>query len=488
LIGLAAGLAAAWRLCLSTQYRGWEESDYGNLAMVRGVLEGGFQHYDMNHLPLYYGASALVMGVVGDAVVAARAVSLICGVMTVVLGVLLADRLGGRAVAWVFAAVLVFQPELALYSASSLREPMYAALVLGSLYALFGEQLVLAGVWAGLAFLTRMDALLTLGPVLAVHALGRGPRGRRLLEGLGPLLLMVLMWSLYCRWEHGTLAFWGHSVAVNVATGGTTEIGDAGSWWGNGLGVVGRLASEVLSSRTGWALWLGLWWGLVQTPWRRHGPRRTLSLAALTFLGFWLGIGLVAQHAPEHNLYWKWLHSVIPVVGLVGILAVANALDWARSLLGRAGVWVIGLAAVAQGAGAFGQETRRQLQVSEDLYGAQLDLARWIEGNVPEEAILLVDNIPGAWINRRAHERTLWTWFDVLEGEEAWPREGFGAWLKREELAYVLWFREAWTQAPRVAPWLGGEEEVTLPPMKLIPLDREDEYGWVFYRVVPCDC
>ena len=485
LIVLAAGLAAAWRLCLSVQYRGWEESDYGNLAMVRGVLEGGFLHYDMNHLPLYYGASALVMGVVGDAVVAARAVSLVCGVLTVVLGVLLADRLGGRAVAWVFAAVLVFQPELALYSASSLREPLYAALVLASLYALFGERLVLAGLWAGLAFLTRMDALLTLGPVLAVHALGRGPRGRRLGEALAPFLGMVVLWSLYCWWEHGTWAFWGHSVAVNVATGGATELASGGSWWANGLGIVGRLATEVLSSRMGWALWVGLWWGLLRTPWMRHGPRRTLSLAALTFLGFWLGIGLVAQHAPEHNLYWKWLHSVIPVVGLVGILAVASVLDQARFLLGRAGVWVVGLAAIAQGAVAFGQETGRQVQVSEALYGAQLDLARWIEAEVPEEAVLLVDNIPGAWINRRAHGRSLWTWFDVLEGREAWPREAFGAWLHVEEIAYVLWFREEWTQAPRVAPWLGGEGEVLLGSVVLVPLEREDGYGWVFYRVDP---
>ena len=176
---------------------------------------------------------------------------------------------------------------------------------------------------------------------------------------------------------------------------------------------------------------------------------------------------------------------MIPVVGLVGILAVASLLEAARTLLGRAGVWVVGLAAFAQGAVAFGQETQRQVQVSEDLYGDQLDLARWIEEEVPEEAVLLVDNIPGAWINRRAHARSLWTWFDVLEGEEAWPREAFGDWLEDEKVAYVLWFREAWTQAPRVAPWLGGEGEVLLGSVVLVPLEREDEYGWVFYRVDP---
>jgi len=177
---------------------------------------------------------------------------------------------------------------------------------------------------------------------------------------------------------------------------------------------------------------------------------------------------------------------VIPVVGLVGILAVASVLDGARDLLGRAGVGVVCVAAIAQGAVAFSQETQRQVQVSEELYGAQLDLARWIEAEVPEEAVLLVDNIPGAWINRRAHGRSLWTWFDVLEGEEdSWPREGFGSWLDAEKIAYVLWFREEWTQAPRVAPWLGGDGEVLLGSVVLVPLEREDEYGWVFYRVDP---
>ena len=50
--------AAAWRLRLSGRFAGWEESDYGNLAMIQGVLDGGFLHYDMNHMPGYYALGA----------------------------------------------------------------------------------------------------------------------------------------------------------------------------------------------------------------------------------------------------------------------------------------------------------------------------------------------------------------------------------------------------------------------------------------------
>lgn len=116
--------AALWRLWLMPRYWGWEESDYGNLMMTRGVLESGFTDYDMNHLPMYYALSAGVMALVGDAIAATHAVSLLAGVLTVALGVALADRLVGRGVAWAVGAVLIVQPELALYSASALREPV----------------------------------------------------------------------------------------------------------------------------------------------------------------------------------------------------------------------------------------------------------------------------------------------------------------------------------------------------------------------------
>ncbi len=197
-------------------------------------------------------------------------------------------------------------------------------------------------------------------------------------------------------------------------------------------------------------------------------------------LGVWLGMGLVAQHEPGHNLYWKWLHPVVPLL----VVAAAGAADrlvarWRRGLVGTAlavallpgwGLWTAW------------RETERQLAVSRQLYAPQLRLARWIEENVPPGTAMLVDNIPGCWIERRPYPYTLFTWMDlpVRPGDPA----DFERFLSDEAIRWVLWFREDWTQAPRIAPFLGGPTEVLLPGgTRLVPVDREDGYGWVFYRV-----
>ena len=42
--GVLLALALVWRLWIGTRYAGWEESDYGNLAMIEGVRAGAFLH------------------------------------------------------------------------------------------------------------------------------------------------------------------------------------------------------------------------------------------------------------------------------------------------------------------------------------------------------------------------------------------------------------------------------------------------------------
>ncbi|NOY27341.1 MAG: glycosyltransferase family 39 protein, partial [Oligoflexia bacterium] len=328
-VGIIVVLAAAWRLWLMGRYYGWEESDYGNLAMVRGVLDGGFRHYDMNHMPGYYALSAAVLALVGDTVVAARAVTLCGGLIAVALAVALAGRLAGRSAAWVAGILLVVQPEFALYSTSSLREPVYAAAVMGVLAALGSERLILAGTLAGAAFLVRFDGALFLFPVLALHALGHGHRGRRLLLAVLPLVLTVALWSCYTWVDHGTPFFWQHAMDVNVETGLGAEATGRLDWIKRGLEVSGTLGAWVMPWRIGWGIWVGLLVALLMTPWTRHGLARTWGLAAIGMIGIWLGIGFVAQHSPDHNLYWKWLCPIVPVIlplGAAGLLRVLSRL------------------------------------------------------------------------------------------------------------------------------------------------------------------
>ncbi len=459
--------------------------------MVRGVLDGGFLHYDMNHLPLYYGLSAAVMAVVGDAVIAAHTVAFVSGLVTVGLGVALADRLFGRRVAWTVAVLLILQPELALYSASSLREPLYAALLLGSLTLATRERIGGASWLAGAAFLTRMDALVAWTPALALHALGRRPRLRRLALAALPMAALVLVWAAYCRIDHGTWAFWGHSVSVNLETGGVQETVPLPTRVAGGLVICLRLVGEVLPSRLGWGIWACALGGLLFGPVRRHDPRRTLRVAAAGLLAFWLGVGFLAQHDPGHNLYWKWLHGVLPFLILVAAPVLWQAADRVRRVLGSVGAGALVLIVLGQAGHAMVVETLRQLEVSQELYAPQLALAKWIEEQVPEDHPVIVDNIPGCWLDRREHDRTLWSWMDVVEeirnpetGEVTlWSQAEFGDWLAREEIHYVLWFQEDWTQAPVVAPWLAQEQVHELGVRTVRPLRSEWRYGWVFYEV-----
>ena len=471
---------AAWRLFLMGRYAGWEESDYGNLAMVRGVLDGGFAHYDMNHMPGYYALGALALAAVGDAVVAARGVSMLGGLAALGLAVALTDRLYGRVAATIAGLLLIFQPEFALYASSSLREPVYAAFVLGCLTALASERMALAGLAASAAFLVRFDGALALAPAIFVHALGRPRAGRRVGAAALPMAVTVAAWSAYCQWDHGTWRFWEHAVAVNVETGlGAEAVGPAG-WALAGGAVALALVAGMLPGRVGWGVWAGLLPAVWAVPWRRHDARRTWAVAAVCMVGVWAGIGFTAQHDPDHNLYWKWLCPVIPVIvplGVVGVLIVASRLRRA----GRVAVALVVVQALAAGL----IETKRQVDLSNDWYRPQLDLARWIEAEVPEGVPLLVDNIPACWINRRPNERRMTSWFDVpvSPGDEA----AFAAWLTAEQIGWVLTFREDWTQAPVVAPFLGAGGTWEEGGVRLVERSREDGYGWIFYEVVPVD-
>jgi hypothetical protein len=462
--------------------------------MVKGVVDHGFVKYDMNHLPMYYFLSALVMAVVGNAAFSAVSVSMAAGVLTVVLGFLLSDRIAGRRVAWTVGILLVFQPELALYSASSLREPVYAAALLGALLALTHERLMLASILAGMAFLTRMDALLILSPVLALHALGKPQRLSRLARALAPLMLLVLGWSLYCRWhpEYQTFAFWSHSVAVNLETGGAQAGQGFGAWLGGGFGVVAGLVFKVLSGRMGIGVWLALVFGFATTPWFRHSARRTVATCGVLLLGFWLATGFLAQHEVGHNLYWKWLHGPLPVLFIVAVPMLWAAVDRLGPLLGVAGARIVLGLLLVQSFLQMGHQTQLQLRQSAKVNRPQLELAQWIENETAENAVLVLDNIPERWLSRRDHSRHFLSWMDLSEC----PIDGgacevsplaLGNIFFSQGVSYVLWFKEAWTMGPVAAPYLGGGDEIDLGQVKLRPLrqDRLDEVdGWVFYEVL----
>jgi hypothetical protein len=479
-VTLAVVVGACWRLWLMGHYAGWEESDYGNLAMIQGVLDGGFLHYDMNHMPGYYALAAMVHALVGDAVIAGRGVSLVGGLVALGLAVSIAIRIGGTRVGWVAAALLVIQPEFALYSASSLREPVAAAFLLGAIAALGSERMRLAGLCAAGAFLVRFDTALVMGPVLMIHALGREAAAQRWLRSWLPLVLTVGLWSLYCRVDHGTWAFWSHAVQVNLDTGLGAEAELPGQWWTNGLGVAVGLLGWLLPWRIGLVVWVGLGVGCWVAIRQKHGLLRTLAIQGMAMLGLWATIGFVGQHAPSHNLYWKWLYPVVPVILPLAVFGLWSIVDRLARVVGVTAALIMMLVSVGQAGVSNLKETERQRQLSESWYRPQLELGQWIEAHVPEATPMVLDNIPACWIRRRPNARPMVSWFDVpvSPGNEA----EFAAWVEAEGVEWVLWFREEWTQAPRVAPFLADGGVWSYGGVRLVEQRREDGYGWIFFE------
>ena len=245
-------------------------------------------------------------------------------------------------------------------------------------------------------------------------------------------------------------------------------------WWRSGLTVSVALVGWMMPWRIGWGVWIGLLLALLTVPWRRHGLHRSWVLLAVLMTGVWAGIGLVGQHDPVHNLYWKWLCPIVPVVVPLGVMGL---LKISRRSGGRILIGAVIIQALASGL----KETHRQWALSESWYRPQLDLAQWIEAEIPEQTPLLVDNIPACWINRRHHNRELVSWFDVpsIPGDE----DSFARWLSTEEIGLVLWFHEEWTQAPVVAPHLSGGGHWSSGGVSLTELRREDGYGWILYEV-----
>jgi hypothetical protein len=199
-------------------------------------------------------------------------------------------------------------------------------------------------------------------------------------------------------------------------------------------------------------------------------------------LGLWAGIGFVGQHVPSHNLYWKWLCPIIPVVIPVAVLGMWQVVDRLGSVLGPAAGVMLMIGGLGQAVGSNLNETERQRARSEEWYRPQLELALWVEENVAEGTPMVIDNIPACWIRRRPNGHEMVSWFDVPVA--AGDQHGFARWVRDEEIQWVMWFREDWTQAPKIAPFLANGGTWEVDGVRLVQRDREDGYGWIWFEVV----
>src|SRR5262249_45529527 len=132
-----------------------------------------------------------------DRWVAARLAQAVLGTVIAVLIGAIALRLWGRRTGLIALALAAVYPPLILFSGALMTEPLLIALLLGSVVALLDRRLIVAGVLAGLAVLTRSNAILLLAP-LAVGALVARPH-RRLLHAaafVAIALAVVSPWTI----------------------------------------------------------------------------------------------------------------------------------------------------------------------------------------------------------------------------------------------------------------------------------------------------
>ncbi len=411
--------AATVRFLLSQRFYGWEEGDYGNLMMIREVIDSRFTWFRTAHMPGWYSMAALVNWSSDDPRVPALCMTLLFSSLNVAVAGLLARKLLSPAAGWLAGSWLVFQPEMALYGASTLRSPVFTSIAfLGMAFLVWGGRARGFGLTA-LAFLVRMEAFFSFYvPALWSWIRDRGQGLRRIGMPLVLLFGVVLGWQAYISlvqerclgvefnledidrcWE---TAFMLGPVGVNLAPdvhGGSGGF-DLTAWLQQGLWTAWALLTWTLPRKISWTILvaaaIGLWAMLRGTG--RPGSA-TVALYALFALGIWLLEGFLAHHSPNHNLYWVWLLPAIPflaVLGAGGWFAVDRRLAAAPRAL-RVLVFAALLASPAQ---TFLAETDHQLTRAEGWYRPQLELSRWMEDSLPSGTGVLVSSIPEVWLKR----------------------------------------------------------------------------------------
>jgi len=140
-----------------------------------------------------------------------------------------------------------------------------------------------------------------------------------------------------------------------------------------------------------------------------------------------------------------------------------------------AGIGLLGTGTVFQA------QTTAQLQRSDLWIGTQVRLAEWFEGAYPEDVGLLGALVPNTYLLRRPTERRVPYWHD--EGIPDEDPEAFGRFLLEHRIGVVVWFREEWVQAMSAAPFLADGDSVQAGDVRLVPIAREDGYGFIAYQV-----
>ena len=187
---------------------------------------------------------------------------------------------------------------------------------------------------------------------------------------------------------------------MNVETGLSAEATSNWLWCQNGCRVVLGLVWFVLPQHIGWFVVLG--WLITPFVWRDSTRILFVWVWGLLMLGTWLGIAFVAQHEIHHNLYWKWMLPFVPIVTMTSVFTWGRILPmWGMFVGCLVTIWTQGI------------ELQRQFELSARIYQPQVELAQWIESEIPATESMILDNVPACWIRRQPQNYQMHSWFDL---------------------------------------------------------------------------
>jgi 4-amino-4-deoxy-L-arabinose transferase-like glycosyltransferase len=200
-----------------------------------GLFDNGVQ---LNFPPLYPVLIAALSLPIGDPELAARLINLLFGIALVVPMFQIADRMYGRRTAMVVGILTSLHPVLVARSISTYAEGPYLTLVmLAAAWVMRWMEeprvtsAALAGLWLGLAYLTRPEAFLLVGALAAAAGVSwLAHRRRTTLTGVGALVgVFALVASPYVAFltaetgrlrieAKGTLAYvWGSRINAGMS-------------------------------------------------------------------------------------------------------------------------------------------------------------------------------------------------------------------------------------------------------------------------------
>jgi hypothetical protein len=443
---------------------GQDDTEY--LSLAESLRHGTYRELFRVDAPLHYqyppGYPALLAlwgAVAGDQFDALVIVNIVTSAAALLVVFLALRRLQGDIVALAALGLLAIHPELIAAAGSLMSEPLYTLASLTALLLLLRpsptpRQLAAAGAAALFAAMTR-TAGITLVAALLLHWMLE----RRWKLVLAPAILATLVLGAWLIWgaldpeqQPGSsyIAELRALLSGTAWTGPLVERSLGAVRWYLTTGLPWNMAlptvpGTAIDNVTGLALLLGFG-GAGAFLWLQRWRVATLYLLAYALLlAVWL---------------WAVARFALPIVPLLLCAMLTGAAAAGRRL--RQGVWVpltvvliMGVGAAPRTAALLKERTACEragewppANCISPLQASYFDALRWIDANLPEDAVFLTAKTGALWY---------YTGRKSVSYEAATTREPqeFVPWLRRQGAGWVilssLWIQEPSRLAPRIA-------------------------------------